>query len=77
MMPAIEEIPRQRVTVSLSDAAHRDLVVSAKKAGLSVSDYVRRALAMQRALARYVSDDGMLVVVDQTNEREVHVHVVA
>jgi hypothetical protein len=69
-------ISKTRATVTLTEDVHEAVQTAAAAAGLTVPDYIRRALAFQAAISRYITDDNVLTVVDPAKEREVHVQLV-
>ena len=80
----IQDVKRkERATVQLTDSAKAEIEAAAAALGMTVPDYIRRALALSRTLDRY-THDGMLTVVDrrettdgETIEERVHVTALA
>lgn len=68
---------KTRATVALSETLHDTVSRAAAELGISVPDYIRRALAFQSRLDRYMTDDGELIVVDPSREKEIHLQLVS
>ncbi len=65
-----------RATVTLGEEVHEAVQEAAARAGLTVPEYLRRALALQRALDKYMDDDTLTVLDPNRDNAEVHLQLV-
>lgn len=65
-----------RTTVALSEPLYAEVTQAAAQLRISVADYIRRSLAFQAKLDRYINEHGELIIFDPDREREIHLQLV-